>query len=58
MTRNFYVKKMFIADLIITTIWALFTCRYALSGGYGPFLYIFIRIALCFEMQCKSPWTL
>lgn len=58
MKQNFYGKKMFIADLIITTIWALFTCHDALSGGYGPFLYIFIRIALCFEMQRKSSWTL
>lgn len=58
MSMNFYGKKMFIVDLIITTIWALFMCRYALFGGYGPFIYIFIRIALCFEMQRKSQWTL
>lgn len=58
MTTNLYGKKMFIADLIITTIWTLFMFRYSLYGGYGVFLYIPIRIALCFEMQRKSPWTL
>lgn len=58
MTTNLYGKKMFIADFIITTIWAMFMFRYSLYGGYGVFLYIPIRIALCFEMQRISPWTL
>lgn len=58
MTTNLYGRKMFIADLIITTVWAIFMFRYSLYGGYGVFLYIPMRMALCFEMQRKSPWTL
>lgn len=55
MIRNIYSKKMFIADLILVSVWALFFSRYC---SYGLLLLIPIRIALCFEMQRKSPWTL
>lgn len=55
MKRNPYGNKMFIADLILTSIWAFFFSRY-----YSPLLMLMIplRIALCFEMKRKSPWTL
>lgn len=46
---------MFIADLIIVSIWAFFYSRYCSTG---LLLLIPIRVALCFEMQRKSPWTL
>lgn len=55
MIRNIYSKKMFIADLILVSVWALFFSRYC---SPGLLLLIPIRIALCFEMQRKSPWTL
>lgn len=55
MKLNIYGKKMFIIDLIFVSIWALFFSRYCSSG---LLLLIPIRIALCFEMQRKSPWTL
>ena len=55
MKRNIYSKKMFIADLILVSVWALFFSRYC---SQGLLLLIPIRIALCFEMQRKSPWTL
>lgn len=55
MKRNIYSKKMFIADLILVSVWALFFSRYC---SPGLLLLIPIRIALCFEMQRKSPWTL
>lgn len=55
MKRNIYSKKMFIADLILVSIWALFFSRYC---SQGLLLLIPIRIALCFEMQRKSSWTL
>lgn len=55
MKRNIYSKKMFIADLILVSIWAFFFSRYCSTG---LLLLIPIRVALCFEMQRKSPWTL
>lgn len=55
MIRNIYSKKMFIADLILVSVWTLFLSRYC---GPRLLLLIPIRIALCFEMQRKSPWTL
>lgn len=55
MIRNIYSKKMFIIDLILVSVWALFFSRYC---SPGLLLLIPIRIALCFEMQRKSPWTL
>lgn len=58
MARSFYGKNMFVADLIITSAWALFTIRYSLWGAWPALIYILMRIALCFEMQRKSPWVL
>lgn len=55
MIKSIYGKKMFIADLIITSILALFFSRYC---NPGLLLLIPIRVALCFQMQRKSPWTL
>lgn len=55
MKRNIYSKKLFIADLILVSVWALFFSRYC---SPGLLLLIPIRIALCFEMQRKSSWTL
>ncbi len=55
MKHYIYDNKIFIADLILTSIWAFFFSRYC-----NPLLMLMIpiRIALCFEMQRKSPWTL
>ena len=58
MTRNLYGKKMFVADLIITSIWALFAFRLSLWNVWPALIYLAMRIALCFEMQRKSLWTL
>lgn len=55
MNKSIYGNKMFIADLILTSIWAFFFSRYCSTG---LLLLIPVRIALCFEMQRKSPWTL
>ena len=55
MKPAFYGKKMFVADLILVSIWAFFFSRYYSTG---LLLLIPIRVALCFEMQRKSPWTL
>ena len=55
MKRSIYGKRMFVADLILVSIWAFFFSRYCSTG---LLLLIPIRVALCFEMQRKSPWTL
>lgn len=55
MKHYFYGKKMFIIDLILVSIWSFFFSRYS---SPGLMLLILIRIALCFEMHRKSPWTL
>lgn len=55
MKRNIYSNKMFIIDLILVSVWALFFSRYC---SVGLLLLIPIRIALSFEMKRKSPWTL
>lgn len=58
MKRNIYSKKMFVADLVVTSVWALFTLRYSLWGAWPALFYILMRVALCFEMRRRSPWTL
>lgn len=55
MKRNLYGHRIFIVDLILTSIWALFFSRYC---SMALLLLIAIRIALCFEMERKSPWVL
>lgn len=55
MNKSIYGNRMFIADLILTSIWAFFFSRCCRTG---LLLLILVRIALCFEMQRKSPWTL
>ncbi len=55
MKRYLYGNKMFIADLILTSIWALFMNR---CCEWEVLIVLFlIRISLCFEMEKKSPWT-
>lgn len=56
MTRNFYGNKMFVADLLIVSLWALFAWHML---GYGLVItsYIVMRIALCFELKHKSRWS-
>lgn len=56
MKRNLYGKKMFIADLLIVSLWTLFAWH---TLGYGLVItgYIVMRIALCFELKHKSRWA-
>lgn len=56
MIREFYGKKMFIADLLIVSLWALFAWHML---GYRLVItsYIVMRIALCFELKHKSRWA-
>lgn len=55
MKHYLYGKKMFIIDLILVSIWSFFFSRYS---SPGLMLLVLIRIALCFELHRKSPWTL
>lgn len=56
MKRNLYGKKMFLADLLIVSLWALFAWH---QLGYGLIITscIVMRIALCFELKHKSRWA-
>lgn len=55
MKRYLYGKKMFIADLILVSVWGLFVSNYC---SPGLMLLIPIRIALCFQMERRTPWTI
>lgn len=56
MKRSLYGKKMFVADLLIVSIWALFGWHF---GGSRTIMLCFLlmRLALCFELYRKSRWT-
>lgn len=45
-------------DLLIVSVWSLFTMRYTFVGFEGIALIVIARIALSFEMRRRSPWTL
>lgn len=53
MKQNLYGKKMFIADLLIVSIWALFVWHFA-WGLIMTSVIIGLRIALCFMLYRKS----
>lgn len=53
--RNLYGRKMFVLDLMLVSVWALYFSRHC---SPGLLLAIPVRIALSFEMLRKSPWTL
>lgn len=55
MKHYLYGKKVFIIDLILVSIWSFFFSR---CSSPGLMLLVLIRVALCFEMDRKSPWTL
>lgn len=56
MKRNLYGRKLFIADLLIVSLWALFGWH-TLGYGFVITSYIVMRVALCFELRYKSRWT-
>lgn len=51
-----YGKKMFVADLIIVSLWALFAWHFAWGRIITPIM-IGLRLALCFMLYRKSRWT-
>ena len=56
MKRSIYGKKMFIADLIIVSLWALFTWHFT-GELIMTTVMIGLRLALCFMLYRKSRWT-
>ena len=57
MKRNIYGKRMFIADLIIVSFWALFAWH-EVGCGLNMSAMIIMRISLSFELFRKSRWAL
>lgn len=56
MKRSLYGKKMFIADLLVVSLWALFTWHFTWGSIMTPVI-IGLRLALCFMLYRKSRWT-
>lgn len=56
MKRSIYGKKIFIADLIIVSLWALFVWHFAWGRIMAPVM-IGLRLALCFMLYRRSRWT-
>lgn len=56
MSRGIYGNKMFVADLIIASLWGLFAAKSTLFIESWGFLAILMRIALCFRMHALSEW--
>lgn len=56
MNRKIYGKRMFVADLIIVSLWALFAWHFAWGRIITPVM-IGLRLALCFMLYRKSRWT-
>jgi len=56
MKRSIYGKKMFIADLLIVSLWALFVWHFAWGRILAPAM-IGLRLALSFMLYRRSRWT-
>lgn len=56
MKRNLYGKKMFVADLLIVSVWALFAWHSCWSGFAMP-AFVLMRVSLSFELYRRSRWT-
>lgn len=56
MNHNLYGKKMFIADIFIVSLWALFVWHFAWGRIMAPAM-IGLRLVLCFMLYRGSRWT-
>lgn len=57
MKRSLYGKKMLVADLIVTSVWALFAVKSMPWLESWMLAIIIMRIILCFQLYSKSDWT-
>lgn len=57
MVINLYNKKVFAADVLLVSLWALFACN---TVGYVPLLLVAVamRVGLCFGMYRRNRWAL
>lgn len=58
MKSRLYGNKMFVADLVVVSVWALFNLRTCAGSTWPMLIYIVMRVALCFQMYSRSRWTL
>ena len=56
MKKSLYGKKMFIADLLIVSLWSLFVWHFAWGRIMAPAM-IGLRLALCFILHRRSRWS-
>lgn len=56
MKRSIYGKKMFIADLLIVSLWVLFVWHFAWGRIMAPAM-IGLRLVLCFMLYRRSRWA-
>lgn len=57
MKHILYGKKMLVADLIVTSTWALFAIKSMPWLDSWMLAIIFMRIILCFQLYSKSDWS-
>lgn len=57
MSNNIYNKHLFVADLVITSLWGLFAVKFTPGIDNWQLAVIPMRILLCFKMCDKSRWT-
>ncbi len=56
MNRNLYGKKMFVADLLLVSVWALMAWHSCIERFIVPAM-ILMRLAVSFELYRKSRWA-
>lgn len=56
MKKSLYGKKMFIADLLIVSLWSLFVWHFAWGRIMAPAM-IGLRLVLCFMLHRRSRWS-
>ena len=57
MNRSLYGNKMLVADLITSSIWALFAAKSTPEIEYWALAAILMRIILCFQLFERSRWA-
>ena len=56
MKRSIYGKRMFVADLLIISIWTLFAWHFCWSN-FTMLVLVLMRISISFELYRKSRWA-
>lgn len=56
MKRTLYGKKMFVADLLLVSVWALMAWHFCIGRIVVP-LMILMRLSVAFELYRKSRWA-